>query len=103
MFIVCGRGNLAAAFCLDKKLSVVQVEGGGKTGGFPARNLIFQDVKKVDGGFWPGGGSNSLAISRRFLFFLFILFYFLIDKYSNLYYHVIVDAYKVGSAVNLTS
>jgi hypothetical protein len=51
MFIVCGRGDLAAAFYLDKKFSNVQVEGGGKTGGFPARHLIFQDVKKADGGF----------------------------------------------------
>ena len=34
-----------------EKLSVVQVEGGGKTGGFPARHLFFQDVKKTGGGF----------------------------------------------------
>jgi len=56
MFIICGRGNLAAAFYLDKKFSNVQVESGGKTGGFPARNLIFQNVKKVGGGFRFSGG-----------------------------------------------
>jgi hypothetical protein len=36
-------------------LSVVQVEGGGKTGGFPARHLFFQDVKKTGGGFRIAG------------------------------------------------
>jgi hypothetical protein len=86
----------------DKKPSNVQVEGGGKTGGFPARNLIFQDVKKVDGGFWPGRFQFLIDI-QAISIFLFILFYFFIDKYSNLYYHIVVDAYKVGSAVNLTS
>jgi len=51
MFIICGRGNLAAAFYLGKKLSLVQVESGAKTGVFPARHLFFQDIKKTDGGF----------------------------------------------------
>jgi len=36
---------------LDKKHSVVQVEGGGKAGGFPVRHLFFQDVKKTGSGF----------------------------------------------------
>jgi hypothetical protein len=46
-----GRLTLAASFYLDKKFSNVQVEGGGKTGGFPARHLLFQNVKKTGGGF----------------------------------------------------
>jgi hypothetical protein len=56
MSIVCGRGNLAAAFYLDKKFSNVQVDNGGKTGGFPARYFFPWILKKTDGGFGRGKG-----------------------------------------------
>jgi hypothetical protein len=37
---------------LDKKFSVVQVEGGDKTVDFHARYLNFQNITKTVGGFW---------------------------------------------------
>jgi len=46
--------------------------------------------------------TNPKSLQAISIFFVHSILFF-IDKYSNLYYHIIVDAYKVGSAVNLTS
>jgi len=36
----------------SRKIQEKGEEGSGKTGGFPARHLFFQDVKKIGGRFW---------------------------------------------------